>query len=345
MKAAALFLVCVLMAACYCNHNQELVNSIKNMQHDAPNADTLANNCEFQRYFWTHKTNRTNVNAIGGKTQSITWLRTTHKRQFFKALRDLRFGRRAMSLSFENYITDTRSGVIAHALIGYRNGDSVVASVGVATSTCDMIQQYGTRYVTKCDRMGFFSRCDLVPERQPKGFSPMDLHNVLSKLQSDATRELYNSVSSSTGLKADNLDNSLETLYIAESQVLRKFYPEITYDYIDLSDVPPNDIISALREASRGQIVNGNILTRINQVAISAARSSFFFAPNNNLLFVISINKVGANYLIRLSSFTVNGRLPGGAFATSVGGWRLERPGNAANPSVNEILQIFPALK
>ena len=78
----------------------------------------------------------------------------------------------------------------------------------------------------------------------------MELNNVLSKLQSDATRELYNSVSSRTGLKADNLDNSLETLYISESQVLRRYYPEITYDYTELSDVPQNDIISALREAS-----------------------------------------------------------------------------------------------
>jgi hypothetical protein len=345
MKAVALFLVCVLMAACYCNHNQELVNNIKNMQHAGPNVNLLANNCEFQRYFWTYNTNRNSLNAIGDQIQLITWLKAIHGRQFFKALKDLKFGRRAMSLSFENYITGSRSGVIAKALIGYRNGDTVVASVGVATSTCDMIHQYDVRTYQKCTKILLLKKCENVSERIPRGFHPNELNNVLSKLQSDATRELYNSVSSHTGLKADNLDNSLETLYITESQVLRKFYPEITYDYTDLSDVPPNDMISAVKEASQGQIGDVNILNRIKQVAISVARSSFFFAPNNNLLFVISINKVGANYLIRISSFTVSGRLPGGAFATSVGGWNLERAGNAANPSVNEILKIFPALK
>ena len=315
------------------------------MQHEAPNADKLANNCEFQRYFWTHNTNTNSLNAIGDQTQPITWLKANHERQFFKALKDLKFGRRAMSLSFENYITDTRSGVIAKALIGYRNGDSVVASVGVATSTCDMIQQYNTRYYQKCRNMVFFNRCEPATERRPRGFCPIELNSILSKLQSDATRELYNSVSLHTGLKADNLDNRLKTLYIPESQVLRRYYPEITYDYTELSDVPQNNIISVLREASQRQIGDVNILNRINQVATSAARSSIFYAPNNNLLFVISISKVGANFLIRMSSFTVNGRLPAGAFATSVGAWRLERVGIPANPSVNEILQIFPPLK
>ena len=142
MKAVALFLVCVLSAACYCIHNQELVNNIKNMQHDAPNADTLTNNCEFQRYFWTHNTNRNNLNAIGDQAQSINWLRGTHVRHLFKTLKDLKFGKKAMSLSFENHITDSTSGVIAKALIGYRNGDSVVASVVAATSNCDMIIQH-----------------------------------------------------------------------------------------------------------------------------------------------------------------------------------------------------------
>ena len=345
MKAVAMFLLCLLSTACYCDINQELVNNIKNMQHEAPNVDSLANNCEFQRYFWVHFTDRNNLNANGDRAVDIRWLKGNHRRQFFKAVKDLKFGKKAMSLSFENYITGTRSGVIAKALIGYRNGDSVVASVGVATSTCDMIQQYDVHNYQKCRKILFWKKCENASERRPRGFHPNELNDVLAKLQSDATRELYDSVSSSTGLKADNLDNSLQTLYIPESQILRRFYPEITYDYTDLSDVPQNIIISALRKASQRQIGDVNILNRINQVATSAARSSIFYAPNNNLLFVISISKVWDKFLIRMSSFTVIGRLPAGAFATSVGGWRLERAGNAANPSVHEILQVFPALK
>ena len=350
MKAVALFLVCVLSAACYCNHNQELVNNIKNMQHDAPNADTLTNNCEFQRYFWTHNTNRNNLNAIGDQTQSITWLRATHKRQFFKALKDLKLGTRAMSLSFENQITDTRSGVIAQALIGYRKGESVVASVGVATSTCDMIPQSNSHTSQYCHAILFWTICDPeVTHTTPRGFDPHELNNVLSKLQSDAIRELYNSVSSRTGLKADNLDNSLQTLYIAESQVLRRFYPEITYDFVELMNVPLNEITSALKEASKGEIRDVFILNRIKQVATSSKslffRSSFFFASNSKTLFVISIHKFPTNVKIRMSSFTVNYRFPGRAFATSVGAWNLEREGHPANPSVHEILKIFPPLK
>ena len=134
-------------------------------------------------------------------------------------------------------------------------------------------------------------------------------------------------------------------MYIEESQVLRRFYPEITYDYTELKDVPQYEFHSAFREASQGKIVDANILNRISLLAASASRSSFFYAPNNNLLYVISINRQGTVYLIRVSIFTVNNRLPGGSFATSAGSWNLVRAGNPANPSVHEILKIFPTLK
>ena len=225
-----------------------------------------------------------------------------------------------------------------------------MASVGVATSTCDMIPQSNSHTSQYCHDILFWRVCDPeVTHTTPRGFDPHELNNVLSKLQSDAIRELYNSVSSRTGLKADNLDNSLQTLYIAEAQVLRRFYPEITYDFVELLNVPLKDITSTLKQASKGEIRDIAILNRIKQVATSSTsslfRSSFFIAVNCKTLFVISIHKSPTNCNIKMSTFTVNCKLPGRAFATSVGAWNLERERFPANPSVHEILKIFPALK
>ena len=345
MKAITSFLLCFLISACICNHNQELVNSVNNMQQAAPDVSVMANSCESQRYFWTHQTDRQNVNAIGDQAQAIRLLKGDHGRQFFMALKDLKYGTRAMSLSFENHISDTVSGVIAKALIGYRYGDSIVASVGVATSSCDMIQQFNVVSYQKCKKILFIKKCHNVQESHPRGFHPHELNSVLAKLQSDASKELYTCVCQNTGLSADEHDQSLQSLYIQESQVLRRYYPEITYDYTELSEVPQHEMITAVLEASAGQIGDYNILNRMVQIAISAANSSFFYSPHNNLLYVISINRTGDSFLIRMSSFTVAGRLPGGAFATSVGGWNLEVGGNPVNPSVHELLAIFPPLK
>lgn len=345
MKTSVLFLVIVVIVGCSCNLNQELINSVKNMQYVSPDADYLVNDCEFQRYFWSHQTDRNSLNAIGEQFNVIRWLKGDHGRHFFRPLKDLKYGTRAMSLTFENHISTHISGVIAKALIGYRNGDSVSASIAVATSSCGMVQQYNPHTFQRCNQFLFWRNCHDVTEYHARGYHPHELNNVLAKLQSTASSELYGSVAQNTGLTADNSGPILESLYIEESQVLRRYYPEIAYEYIELNDVPHHEFIAAVHEASQGSVHDMDVLNRILQVAASTPSSSFFFSPHNNLLYVIAVNLTETRYFIRMSAFTVDGRLPGGSFATSVGAWNLERAGNPVNPSVHELLGIFPPLK
>lgn len=155
MKTSALFLVFVLIFGCSCNLNHELINSVKNMQYVSPDADYLVNDWEFQRYFWSHHTDRNSLNSIGEQFNVIRWLKGDHGRHFFRPLKDLNYGTRAMSLTFENHISTNISGVIAKALIGYRNGESVSASIAVATFSYGMVQQYNPHTFQRCNQFLF----------------------------------------------------------------------------------------------------------------------------------------------------------------------------------------------
>ena len=97
--------------------------------------------------------------------------------------------------------------------------------------------------------------------------------------------------------------------------------------------------------ASKHAIRDDFVLGRIQTIAERDLPCAFFYAASDNQLLVLAITKQGGSHLIRLGSFVVDGKLPEGAFATSVGAWFLEKKGKGVNPSAVDLLQLFLALK
>ena len=329
-----------------CNVNQELINGLRGLLGQNVNAAAFAQGCEnFAQYIpWEFKT--TQIDQFASQAQTFRWLKGNHQRNLGAHLKDLKFGKKAVALTFENHIVASgRSGVIAKALVAIKTGDQISARVALGSSTCDMKQMYNQVKYRDCKRILFWKKCSTKTKNVPRGFHPHELNAVLNNLQYSAAKIMFDESSKKTGLKSQNSVAGLESLYVTESHTLRKFYPEIQYDYTEMVDVPLNQLPSAIRESSMNQITDGSIFQRIQQISGANSRSSFFYAPNASSLFVISANKSGSNYLVRMSSFKVNGRLPAGAFAVSVGAWSLERAGQGTTPSSQELVKVFPPLK
>lgn len=345
--SAGLLFVLIMAVAVNCNVNQEFMKGLRGLLGSPTNAGAFIQGCENHHYFYTWDLNRAQIDQTAAQVQDIRWLKGVHKRNIPALLKELKFGRKAVSLTFENSISAGRSGVLAKALIAVRNGDVINARGGVGSATCDMRQQTNTVSYKHCKRFLFIKKCTTKHKQVPRGFHPNELMTVLNHLQQQAAQTMYDLGKAKTGLsdRDYDFDNDLQSLYLQESHILRRFYPEIQYDYAEMDDVPLNELRTAIQQASYSQIGDNHVFTRMTQIAGSNARSSFFHVPNSNVLFVISVNKSGANYLVRMSSFRVNGRLPAGAFAWSVGGWNLERGGQGTSPSSQDLMRVFPPLK
>ena len=134
-------------------------------------------------------------------------------------------------------------------------------------------------------------------------------------------------------------------MYLDESNKLRSLYTQIEYDYSELKDVVMHELRNVITSASLGLITDDWILNRMHDISCSTSRSSFIVFPSDDYFFVFSILNLNGNMQVKLSTFRVQGQLPNGAFVSSVGYWSTEREGQAANPSVHQIVGIFPPLK
>ena len=309
-------------------------------------ANSLILGYDVQMNFFPWNFNRIEIDAYANSVQDVNWLGGVHHRTFGSHLKELKFGKRAVSLTFENHITGSQSGVLAKALVATRSGDSVEARAVYSSVTANMRQQMIMHSWETCEKFLFMkTKCTRHTQQIPRGFNPEELNRVLNFLQFTASNSMHSIASHRTGLTSSQVDNSLASLYVDESHILRRFYPEIQYDYLEMTAIPHHELSTVIMEACSGQITDGYVFGRIQQVTETYDKSSFFTAPNSNILWVISINKEADGYLVRMSSFRVDGRLPAGAVAVSVGAWSLERAGQGTNPSVTDILNIFPTLK
>lgn len=344
-KFSIAIVVLAVVCAANCNVNLELMNGLRGLLGSPVNAGAYVQGCENFPYFFQWDISRAQIDGVAAQQQDIRWLKGPQKRNLPALLRELKFGRKAVSLTFENHITSGRSGVLAKAFVALRTGDQVSARGAMGSATCDMKQQFNTVSYKDCKRILFVKKCKTKTKQVPRGFQPHELMTVLNHLQYQASKTMYDLGKSRTGLSSDAFDMALESLYLTESHALRRFYPEIKYDYTEMDDVPLQELQSAISQASQGQINDQYIYNRINQIVQASARSSFFHVPNASVLYAISVNRMGANFLVRMSSFQVNSRLPAGALAWSTGAWNLERPGQGTSPSSNDLMRIFPPLK
>lgn len=290
-----------------------------------------------------------NVDAIADFAIEINVIFFKFKIYPYARVRPLKFtsNGRITSLTFNNNVNSQSATVTANGFVAVRNGATVQIRQASGTATSAVNKAYTVQVVRKCRTILFWTDCWNENVNVERGLYNNELEAITSKLQREAAIALRNQITANTGLRASQLflSGSLSSLYLDESNKLRSLYKQLEYDYSEINNVPTTQLVSTIHSASLGLITDGWIQSRIAAVASAAYRSSFIVAPTNTTFFVISVTNQGSSFLVRMSTFRVEGKLPTGAFLTSTGGWSIERYGEGASPSIHQIYSIFPPLK
>ena len=263
----------------------------------------------------------------------------------FDRFRALQFGSssKIQALQFSNQIGGNAQGrIISNAIMGVRNGDSIelVSAYGVAMVTPK--PQFNTQTVRKCKKVLFWKKCHDETIRIPRGFTHSELEAVVKEAERRAAVAMRQNLGfGSEQIEADSL--ALGSPFIAEHDQLRALYPEIEYQYNDYNEIELGQWNGGLNHGLSGRCDQG-IRDRINQFIQSHGHSNFLIAATNVHLYFLILHKNGnGTFNLHVSLFIVGGgkTLPTGAFATSVGRWNLERGGQGANPSIQQVMNIF----
>lgn len=233
---------------------------------------------------------------------------------------------RISSLTFGINIAGTSGSVTANALMAVKGPSVVTVRQASGTASTNINQQY----------------ISVAGKSVTRGLYAHELDAVQNKLQRESSLAMKREISAKTGLYSEA---ALSSLYLDESNKLRNLYAQIEYDYTELDRIEPANLANTIVGASLGLITDGGIVSRVHSIAQGSSRSSFMYAVNDTTFFVGAVTNFGSYYLLRFSTFRVQGKLPTGAFATSVGSWYVERYGSGATPSLAQILAIFPAIK
>lgn len=247
------------------------------------------------------------------------------------------------TLVYHNQVNSAGGGyVVANALLGVRNGDSIQMASAYGVALISPKQQYITQVVRKCKKFLFIKKCHNENVNVPRGFYHQEIQAITLNTERRAALAMRKSLGLGNAVPAPLVD-SLGSGFIDEHQKLSNLYPKIEYEYTDVENIEIGGWNSALIAAMKGHGDQG-VRDRMNQFLQAHVHSNFVFAATNKILFyVILHNHRNGNFNLHVSQFTVasSHNLPTGAFATSIGAWSLERGGAGANPSIHQILGIF----
>lgn len=329
----------VLFATVACQLQHQLHHQINNMITGAVGVGHLVGFA-----YIDHQYHAANIH-ISQLDNHLTWPTTLKQVGWgvrpFERLRGLKWGANSKysALSFFNHINSGAGGaIVSNAILGIRSGDSVQLISAFGMTGVYPIQQYTVQREMRCNYYVFFRSCWDEDIRYPRGFYQHELDAVITESERLAAISMRQSLGLGT-LPEPSLGT---TPFIAEHSQLRALYPEIEYRYEDSESVDLAGWNGIFAEAFDGH-GDQAIRDRMHNIVVSSSHANFIYAPTHRDLYYIIVRKSGESMNVHKSHFLVRepGRLPAGAFGTSVGGWNLERGGEGATPSIHQILSIF----
>ena len=347
----AMLLACVLVSAVAANINVEFVAAANNMIGADVNSGSLLAGISINSGYDGKDDFTGNVEGISETCVEIKVpsFITTFVFKFYpyRRIKPLKFGTntKVQSLTFTNSINSVTASVTASGLYAIRNGNHIQLRQASGTASSNVNKQYTTQNIRKCRTILFWTNCWNEVLRIERGLQHWELELITTKLQRSAAVAMRDRIKRSTGLATELPMSSLGSLYLEESNKLRRLYTQLEYDYSELTRVPANDLANAINTAALGLITDAWMRARIQQVATATYRSCFMVVPTSNYFFVFGVTNLNGNFMVKISTFKVQGTLPVGSFLTSTGTWIIERYGAGASPSLHQIISIFPALK
>jgi hypothetical protein len=353
-------MVMVTASICQIPIDQELASGVNNMIGADVGVGHLIENIQAGNNFQSFSKYATQIDELADSFYEITfppkgfrlpWAgmevpSVTHRFYPHQRVKPLKFGTktRIQSLTFNNYIKAASASVTATAMLAIRDGDTFQYRVATGTASAVVKKLYMSQSVTKCSTTFGRRHCTDEVITTERGLYQNEADAIVSKLQREAAISMKTRITQMTGYASPMaLKNSV---FLEESRKLRALFTEVQYDYSELLTVEKDQLDATIQAISLDKISDWWVKQRIVQVASTVYRSNFFVVTDPFFFFVVGVWNQGTHYTVKVTTFQVQGnRLPVNAFATSVGSWGLDRQGEGSNPSIHQLLAIFPPLK
>jgi len=340
MLLKGLFLALLVLGG-HCQLQHSLHHSINNMIGGPVGVDHLVTFAAVHGQY--HPVN-TDTNGIHGQFGAVVHVpHVGWNVNPFAKFRPLLFGNNAKvsTLTYHTQITAGGSGyVVSNALLGVRAGAGIQMISAYGVVIVHAKQQFTVQTIRKCKKILFVNKCHNENINVPRGFHNHEIEAIIQEAQRRAAVAMRQSLGLGSEQQAPL---ALSSPFHDEHHRLRTLYPEIQYDYEDYNEVDIGNWNHAIYAGMLGMGDQG-ARDRIYQFIATTGHSNFLWAVDGTHLFYLIIHNNGnGTFNLHVSHFIVGGgaRLPAGAFATSTGGWSLERGGEGAAPSIHQVLAIF----
>lgn len=272
-------------------------------------------------------------------TTQVDYLNQKVPKNVGRMLKELKFGKRLLSVEIESTIDSEMSGILIKATIGVRSGNGIYEYVtSWGSSLCNMKQQKQSYTVRVCENvLFFFKECEDQIRYRPRGFTAQELSTTYDFILDMAATEL----SAKLGLKSNGLRAALGNVNSGEHDNLKQLYSDMHYNFMKLDNISKNDLIASIMDSSDGLLRDTSILSKINSVASVSSTSTFLVVPSNGVFFVITVINRTSDMDIKLRRITTKDKIPVNAFAYTAGAWNIEIRGKLAVPSIDDIVRYL----
>ena len=342
-------IVLLLAGAIHCQIDRDLFNNIGNMIRGETNIASLATVTFSQGYFYRQDATPASLNGVLGAGQTVSMGPAGNRGVFpFSRFKALLFGSNAKiaTLVYENQVNAAGTGyVLANAVFGRRVGNEIQMRSAYGATTIAPKPQSNAVTVRVCHKKLFSKKCHDEVRHTPRGFYQHELDAIVRETERRAAISMRSSLG--LGASAPELElGSLGSMFQHENNLLRTLYQEIVYEFTDIDSLELAKFPEALESATHG-LLNGSLRQRIWEWVNAQPHLNFLAAANAQVLFFITAQRIGAEWKMHVSQFTIGaGRLPVGFLGITAGqGWNLERPGEAATPSIHQIAKIFKGIR
>ena len=341
------FLICsllVLWVSCQSNPMRDMTSGFTNMRLTA---GQLINNCA---YFTSVTVESIPVTVAAHATGHRYFKNGQPKYVPMESLQANRFTKRTRQLKFihqgdlNNRVMET-----AYVNLGVKEGDWVKTSTVLVEVEC-MVSKVPQNFMLAIKYLQSPTYIPIPSNVAVRDPSVEEKSRVINDIENLALMELAKQVASRPALGSILPDtrslHSLGGSYKGFVKSFQSLYPDLQFDEIVAETVESSQLMSTLRELTLNMVTDGGKLNRMIEVIQANPKCSIMHVPNGSTLLLLSASQVSSSvFILEQTIIRVQGQLPLGAFASSVGSWSIEAPGTGGRFPASQILRVFPALR
>ena len=336
----------ILILAVNCQLKETLFHSINGMLGVEPPSDHLVHWVDGFGTHYTANTDPTGLHAHFPNQVQLPHIKlnVTPYDKFVPLV----FGSRA-KVSILSYKVGVNGGgegyVLASAHHGFRQGSTVSMITGYGIATVSPKPQFEQVPVERCERNWYKKKiCRIEYEPRQRGFYPHEMGAIIGAAMRRSAVAMKQSLGFSTDPAKTPLNfDSWGLSFADEHAKLRAFLSESEYVWTDVAGIEMEQSKGAFYHTMKG-LGDQGIRNIMRSSLAEHQHSNFLYVATTNTIFYVIVHKNGEKtFDLHVSAFTHGGgvKFPAGAFAKSVGEWKVESEGEAGTPTFKQIMDAF----